>query len=162
MEIERKFLVQNLPNLNNYPHKDIVQGYISFNPEIRIRKANDKCYLTVKSEGTISREENEIEINLTIFSSLLKIVKGRIIYKTRYFIPLADSLNAELDVYHEDLDGLFTVEVEFLNMQDAQNFLPPNWFFEEITEDKKYKNKNLAANDDINSLLAQKVKTLHT
>ena len=153
MEIERKFLVKDLPNLDNYPHKDIVQGYISFNPEIRIRKANDKYYLTTKSDGTITREEKETEINLTTYLTLLKIAKGRIISKTRYFIPLADSLTAELDIYHEELEGLVTVEVEFLNLEDAQDFTIPTWFLTDITEDKRYKNKNLALNDDIGVLL---------
>lgn len=155
MEIGRKFLVTNLPDLNNYAHKDIVQGYISFSPEIRIRKANDKYYLTTKSEGTIKREEHESEIELTTYLTLLKIAKGRIIQKTRYFIPLPNSLTAELDIYYEDLNGLFTVEVEFPTLQDAQNFSIPNWFSKEITEDKRYKNKNLAANDNISSLLNQ-------
>ncbi len=161
MEIERKFLVKDLPILHNYSHKDIVQGYLSFNPEIRIRKANDTCYLTTKGEGTLSREEKEIIIKFTTFSSLLNLVKGRLIYKTRYLIPLTNSLTAELDIYQKDLEGLCTVEVEFLNLEDAQNFVPPAWFSKEITEDKQYRNKNLASNANINSLLSPQTRTLH-
>ena len=39
MEIERKFLVKYLPEgLENYPHSEISQAYISTRPVIRIRQ----------------------------------------------------------------------------------------------------------------------------
>ena len=39
MEIERKYLIRQLPNhLNDYPHDEISQAYISTDPVIRIRK----------------------------------------------------------------------------------------------------------------------------
>ena len=53
---------------------------------------------------------------------------------------------AELDVYHGELTGLVTVEVEFSSLEEAESFSPPAWFGEDITEDKRYKNKNLARN----------------
>ena len=38
MEIERKFIVHNLPdNLDSYPHSEIEQGYLCMEPVIRIR-----------------------------------------------------------------------------------------------------------------------------
>ena len=43
MEIERKFLIKQLPeHLDNYPCRHIEQGYLSTNPVVRIRKDNDK------------------------------------------------------------------------------------------------------------------------
>ena len=139
MEIERKFLVKDLPNLDNYPSKDIVQSYISFDPEIRIRKIDDCYYLTNKSSGTLIREENEIKINLTTYLNFCRIIRGNIIHKTRYFIPIANNLKAHLDIYHDDLAGLQTIEVEFSNLNQAQDFIIPNWFFQEITEDIRIK-----------------------
>ena len=51
MEIERKFLVKKLPdNINRYPYQKIEQGYLSYVPEVRIRKSNNKYFLTVKSK----------------------------------------------------------------------------------------------------------------
>ena len=49
MEIERKFLVKELPDLNIYPHKRIVQGYISTDPVIRVRQMGDTYCVCLKS-----------------------------------------------------------------------------------------------------------------
>jgi len=35
-------------------------------------------------------------------------------------------------------------EIEFDNIEDAENFKPLDWFGEEVTYNEKYKNKNLA------------------
>ena len=52
MEIERKFIVHNLPdNLDSYPHSEIEQGYLCMEPVIRIRRMNKQYFLTFKSKG---------------------------------------------------------------------------------------------------------------
>ena len=46
MEIERKFLIQRLPeSLDLYEHKKIAQGYLNVNPVVRVRKSDDEYYL---------------------------------------------------------------------------------------------------------------------
>ena len=62
--------------------------------------------------------------------------------KTRYFIE-ENNYTYELDVYN-NIDNLLTVEVEFESQEDAENFSVPEWFGEEITNIKEFKNKNLA------------------
>jgi hypothetical protein len=43
MEIERKFLLKELPSdLENYPVRHLEQGYLCTGPVVRIRKDNDK------------------------------------------------------------------------------------------------------------------------
>ena len=43
MEIERKFLIRELPgDLNNYEKKKIAQGYLNTDPVVRIRRSNDE------------------------------------------------------------------------------------------------------------------------
>ena len=59
MEIERKFLVKELPSLDGVKSSEIMQGYVSTLPEIRVRKLDDKYYRTEKDEGTVVREEHE-------------------------------------------------------------------------------------------------------
>lgn len=147
MEIERKFLVKRLPNLNNYQKYDISQGYISIDPVVRLRKQDSSYYLTKKSKGSLIREEIEVEISQEVYDILLSLIQTRIIEKTRYKIPLENGLIAELDIYHNDLASLYTVEVEFKTMKEAQSFIPPNWFGEDITEDNRFKNNNLATED---------------
>ena len=35
------------------------------------------------------------------------------------------------------------VEIEFDSEEDANNFKPPEWFDEDVTEDHRFKNKNI-------------------
>ena len=51
MEIERKFLIRQLPeHLEQYPCLQIEQGYLCTNPVVRIRKQDDSYFLTYKSD----------------------------------------------------------------------------------------------------------------
>ena len=64
MEIERKFLIDEIPfALGSYEHHELSQGYISVSPVIRIRKSDDSYILTVKSGGLLAREEYEINLS---------------------------------------------------------------------------------------------------
>lgn len=64
--------------------------------------------------------------------------------KNRHYFSLKDGYVAELDKYREKLLGLFTVEVEFPTVAKAEAFVAPAWFGDEITNDVRYTNKNLA------------------
>ncbi len=148
MEIEKKFLVKTLPaNLEIYPKKEISQGYISdINPTIRIRKLGDKHILTIKSVANIDVDKqhlmnNEIEFEITKekFDHLSTKVDNNFVEKTRYFINMGEVI-AELDMYHNALAPLVTVEVEFKSVKDALSFTPPDWFGLDVTEDINYKN----------------------
>lgn len=144
-EIERKFLVKNIPlDIEKYEHNYIVQAYLSFMPEVRIRNIDDKhYYLTFKNEGTLSRQEYEIEIQRNTYQDLYEKIQGKALLKCRYKIPLDSGEIAELDIYI-NIDGLVVVEVEFSSIETASNFRVPTWFGKEVTYDKQYKNKNLA------------------
>ncbi|NLJ88399.1 MAG: CYTH domain-containing protein [Epulopiscium sp.] len=145
MEIERKFLVKELPdNLQSYENQEIIQGYISIDPTIRLRKSNDEYFLTIKSKGHLKREEMEFPLTKEQFENLWPKVDSATIYKTRYNIPLENNLVAELDVYHKNLNGLLTVEVEFESEKASEKFVPPEWFGKDVTHDSRYKNNNIA------------------
>ena len=149
MEIEKKFLVSNVPDLKDYKNADITQSYISFSPEVRIRKKGNHFFLTQKDNGTVVREEKETEINEDSYNILLILSQGNVIEKTRYEIPLTDGVVAELDIYHGKLNRLITVETEFESEKQAEAFSPPEWFGKDVTFDKRYKNKNLARCESI-------------
>lgn len=144
MEIERKYLVKTLPDLTSYPSKKITQAYISTKPVIRLRQMDDEFFLTVKSKGHLIREEFEMPISQDEYTHLCEKVEGHPIEKTRYYIPLTETLTAELDLYHGFLDHLLTVEVEFKDEESANHFIPPVWFGADITFDARYKNNQLA------------------
>ena len=58
MEIERKFLIKELPDLTGTVMIRMEQRYLSVDPVLRIRKADDKHIFTYKSGmGMIRQEE---------------------------------------------------------------------------------------------------------
>lgn len=143
MEIERKFMVKVLPSLENIPFKRIRQGYVTLNPELRIRQADDKYYLTKKGEGYLVREEEEFEVSTAEGEEYFSRCENRLVYKTRYYIPYEKYI-VELDIYEKKHKGLIVCEVEFESVEDAKSFILPSWFGEEITENREYRNKYLA------------------
>ena len=145
MEIERKFLVKSCPSdIEKYSFISMEQTYISISPTIRLRRENEKFVLTVKGSGLLSREEFELEITKEQYDNLILKRETPFVVKKRYKIPLYDNLVAELDVYDGELKGLKTVEVEFNTESEANGFVSPSWFGEDVTMDRRYKNTSLS------------------
>ncbi|PKM68841.1 MAG: adenylate cyclase [Firmicutes bacterium HGW-Firmicutes-2] len=143
MEIERKFIVSKLPDqLASYPKKEILQGYVSTTPVIRIRKSNEDYFLTCKGKGLLAREEFEIPISAIEFEHLSSKLDYYLIHKIRYLIPYGD-FTIELDVFKDRLEGLILAEVEFHSLEAAHIFDVPDWFEDEVTEDGRYQNNAL-------------------
>ena len=72
MEIERKYLIHQLPNdLESYPCRIIEQGYLCTEPVIRIRRDNDTFELTYKSSGLMIREEYNLPLTQDAYTHLL-------------------------------------------------------------------------------------------
>lgn len=145
MEIERKFLIHTLPeNLETYPHKEIAQGYICTDPVVRIRRSNDSYILTCKSKGLMAREEFELPLSKEAFEHLKPKTDGIFIEKTRYLIPFDKELTIELDVFYGVHAPLVLAEVEFPSIEEANAFVPPSWFGEDVTHSSKYHNSTLS------------------
>lgn len=165
MEIERKFLIKELPaNLDEYPCLFIEQAYLNTNPVIRIRRQDEEYYLTYKGKGLMSREEYNLPLNKEAYEHLRPKADGNIISKKRYVIPLenpgfkegytpsdtlADSennqgLKIELDIFEEPFAPLILAEVEFPDEETAKAFLMPEWFKEDVTNNPAYHNSNLS------------------
>jgi CYTH domain-containing protein len=144
-EVERKWIVRELPDLTGATGKEIVQGYIAVGAdgtEVRIRQKGDRFFQTIKSEGGLVRDEIEVELTKEQFDCLWQATAGRRLQKTRYEITCAD-VTIELDVYKGELEGLILAEVEFESVTESEKFSAPEWFGAEVTEDSRYKNKNL-------------------
>lgn len=141
MEIERKFIVHNLPdNLDSYPHSEIEQGYLCMEPVIRIRRMNKQYFLTFKSKGLMARTEHEFPLDKAAYEHLLPKVDGILISKTRYKIPDEHGFIIELDVFHGEYEGLVMAEVEFPSEEVAVEYEGPEWFDDEVTFDSRYQN----------------------
>lgn len=147
IEIEKKFLVKKLPaNLSTYAHIEISQGYISISKisEERIRKQGNIYTRTTKdADASGYRVEREEYITEKIFNDLWPKTRGKQIRKIRYLIPHQNFI-IELDKFLDGNDNLIIAEVEFKSEQDIKNFIAPTWFGEDVTNNLKYKNANLA------------------
>ncbi|MGI9553922.1 MAG: CYTH domain-containing protein [Thermodesulfobacteriota bacterium] len=145
-EIERKFLIYNPPpDYHKNPFNEIVQGYIAIteDKEIRVRKKGEGFFQTIKTGEGLIRKETEIEITREQFDALWPITEQWRIEKKRYEIKY-DNYLIELDFYKGKLADLIVAEVEFKSEEESSSFNPPDWFGREITDDKGFKNKNLA------------------
>jgi CYTH domain-containing protein len=145
VEIERKFLVSETPDLAGTDSDEIEQGYLAIGAEgeVRLRRKGEKLVLTAKRGAGISRDEAEIELDREAFERLWPLTEGRRLHKRRHVIPHGDR-TIELDVYEGDLSGLLVAEVEFPSEDEAGLFEPPDWIGEEVTGDERYLNETLA------------------
>lgn len=144
MEIERKFLLKELPdNLDTYPVRHLEQGYLCTAPVVRIRRDNDKYELTYKGKGCMIREEHNLPLTKEAYEHLREKIDGRLIVKKRYMIPL-EKYTIELDVFEGDLAPLTLAEVEFSSEEEAKAFIAPEWFAEDVTFSKLYHNSFLS------------------
>ncbi len=146
MEIERKFLLSELPaEVAEAPSTPLRQGYLAIGPhgEVRIRDAGGEFTLTAKSGAGIEREERETSITGEQFEALWPSTEERRIEKRRYVLTEGD-ITYEVDVFEGSLKGLLLAEVEFHALEDARGFKPPAWFGAEVTYDVGYSNASLA------------------
>jgi adenylate cyclase len=135
-EIERVFLVKELPNLKNCRHITIRVGdFFDSNriDALKIKQKGDRYFL-VKKEGESAkrRTEHTIEIKKGEFDVLYRYVTQKH-EKARYLYNLEGDL-CEIDLYQGKLLGYVRAEVEFKDAEHMKKFIPPAWFGPEITE----------------------------
>jgi CYTH domain-containing protein len=145
MEVERKFLVSELPDLGGMDPDEIEQGYLAIGSEgeVRVRRKGDRLLLTAKRGSGLSRQEAEVEIDRERFDELWSLTDGRRLTKRRHVVPYG-AHRIELDVYGGELEGLIVAEIEFVSEEEAKAFDPPSWLGEEVTGDHRYLNETLA------------------
>lgn len=144
-ETERKFLVRGEFRDKAVKKIEILQAYISVDPQktIRIRISDNEAFLTIKSPrktGSIARGEWEFRIPNKDAKELLAICLPGKVVKTRYLVP-SGKHTIEVDVFHDKNEGLVFAEIE-LSSEDEE-FLKPEWLGEEVTGDPRYYNSNL-------------------
>ena len=146
-EIERKFIIERLPgDITRTKPVIINQGYLILcknGPELRIRSAGKRYYLTIKGEGSLKRKEIETEITKAPFNSLWPHTIGKRIEKQRYSI-IYGSQKVIIDEFANKHTGLIIAEIEFSSEKQALEFDPPPWFGKEVTHNPKYRNRNMA------------------
>lgn len=148
MEIERKFLLSELPkNLNLLLHATIEQSYVSCGePEVRIRKKvlvdTTSYILCFKSNGDIIRSEHEIDITQSHYESLLEFCPGVPITKDYYVFDL-NGYKLECSIVDKGKQTEFIyAEIEFDSVHSAELFPYAHLLGKEVTFDPTYKMKN--------------------
>lgn len=145
-EIERKFLVARPPSEDELgPGVHYRQGYLAGEGDVdtRIRISADAAWITVKAGRGVARTEVEVPIPLAAAEALWPHTAGRNLEKDRFLVPVEGG-TAEVDRYAGELDGLWTVEVEFASVDDASAFVPPSWFGVDVTDADGWSNGALA------------------
>jgi len=153
LEIERKWLVKGYPTIS-LPllfRQEMKQGYISTHPTVRIRQENtilskdtkhpiqNSFILCIKSSGTLTRKEIEIEIEESKFRALEDLIGLPLIEKTRDTYLLSDEKHLEVNHVDAHLDSEFWyAEIEFQSEEDALQFNPcqyhlENYLYKEVT-----------------------------
>ena len=150
MEIEKKYEVKKeskvYQTISNYKRKRIVQAYLSYEPEVRIRKTIEdidkvKHFMTVKTGKGEIRAEYETEISKSTYEELKEKVVSKKLIKDRFIVPLEDGHKVEIDIYG-NID-LILAEVEFESEEDMASFVKPDFLGEEM-KGNKYTAQQLA------------------
>lgn len=150
-EIERKFLITvpiiNILNRETLiSRKRIEQSYLGGKTgewTIRVRRITTDTvthFITMKKKISMVRcVEIEHEIDAAFYEKMVSQC-GNALCKTRYTLRVGKHV-WELDVF-DAYAGLVIAELE---LQDEQeDFIRPAWLGQEVTEDNRYKNRQLA------------------
>ena len=105
--------------------------------------ARTTAWITVKAGRGVARTEVQVAIPVAEAEALWPHTAGRRLEKVRFFVPVEGG-TAEVDRYADELDGLWTVEVEFDSEAASAAFTPPAWFGAELTDVDGWSNAALA------------------
>jgi adenylate cyclase len=144
VEIERKFLVVG-DDWRGAPGVFYSQGYLNRAKErtVRVRIAGDQGYLTIKgATNNASRAEFEYPIPQADATALLQLCEQPLITKYRRKIAYQGFI-WEVDEFLGDNAGLVVAEIELPGVDTP--FALPAWIGQEVTEDVRYYNSNLAS-----------------
>lgn len=160
-EIERKFLVlkDKLPPLENVPHDAIVQGYLTEEPySVRVRligrvdphrngfhppyPVENRGELTVKGKGTVKRREVNVPMLPSAARELLELATAKLT-KTRYYLSNGWTLDHIVGLNKRpEGSELWLAEIELPSEQ--HQYTMQEWLGDEVTEDRRYTNQELA------------------
>ncbi|MBR4718647.1 MAG: adenylate cyclase [Lachnospiraceae bacterium] len=111
--------------------------------------------------GKIGKTEYNMPLDKASYEHMVSKADGNMIRKLRYLIPLNmdaytieyldkrpeiarmmenGDIKIELDVFDDPFKGNILAEVEFPDEDAAGNYIPPQWFGEEVTGNHRYSN----------------------
>lgn len=146
LEIERKFLVKSDDWRGQVSSRELLrQGYLTGGARcsIRARIAGDHAWLNIKARRSgMTRLEFEYPIPLADADEILnELANGPLLEKYRHRIEAGPHV-WEIDEFLGANAGLIVAEIELPT--ESADFERPDWLGEEVTEDERYYNFNLA------------------
>jgi adenylate cyclase len=164
-EIERKFLVKNLPNLENLK-PTYYERYFLFRSEKvenRIQKKWEKYeferwekyeFERKEKQDNLEAHKQKFEISREEFERL-KSFSNEAIIREAYLISQNPEIS--LKIYHWKFEGFKRIEIEFPSKQEALDFVPYDWFGAEITDLLCWKDSKLLdlSDEEIKNLITQ-------
>ena len=156
LEIEKRYLISS-DNIEKILRNDFIdfksetleQFYLiaTIEKTLRYRKEGDRYIKNSKKGNGLVREELEEEVSKSEYKRAKKERIGGIIKKTRYSFTI-DQYHFELDIFKGKLKGLRILEVEFKDIEEANNFKMPAilqpLIIKEITNETIYSNGALS------------------
>src|SRR3989338_4148735 len=142
-EIERKFLVKDLPDLSRKKSIHYERYFLKVSPdyEERIQRKGSVYELEKKFNlSKLSRKTEKLEISKEQFDKLKKGASKSII---RESYTISKNPSVTVKIYHGDYKGLIRAEVEFKSVKEARIFKPLKWFGKEITNTSLGKDSKL-------------------
>jgi CYTH domain-containing protein len=141
-ELERTFLLKYLPKgldkCRKEPMTDIYIPGTAVHPIVRIRHVGDRFEITKKApvaEGDSSvQHEHTISLTEEEHDALAKL-PGKRLDKTRYFLKI-DGRDAEVDVFHGELEGLALADFEFGSEEEKSTFVAPDFCLADVTQEE--------------------------
>jgi len=144
IEIERKFAVIGDDwRAQVGQRRHLKQAYLASGPwSLRVRIDGDEANLNLKAmQAGAQRAEFEYPIPLADAEQLMGRSEGAAIDKIRHEIMHAGML-WEVDEFLGDNAGLIVAEIELEHLD--QHFERPSWLGDELTDDRRYYNHQLA------------------
>lgn len=138
MEIERKFLIQGFLEETPVKTYEMLQGYLSWDPVVRIRSrasgSQSDYKLCVKGKGTLVRRELELPLSGEQFGQLCELLPAPPVHKVQRVYRIAQSLFLECNCVNPGTALEFWyAEVEFGSVEQANGFVPPPYLGTELT-----------------------------
>jgi len=163
-EKERKWLLSGLPQgLTQIYQADVIQGYISFCPEVRVRKEMNRLnfrdnhaepdiyFQTVKHGHGVLRDHYEIELSEAQFEE----IKGSVhypVFKKYYRYYLDKHHKLEVNQVSQVKYPFIYSEVEFGHTEEPMDFNPyafKNVITREVTGVKEFEMSYIALNESM-------------
>lgn len=136
-EIEKRYLLKFLPDLRGSEKVEMTDVYmpeITLHARLRARKIGLKYELTKKVRKTEGNQYIMTEQTIDITPEEFDFIYGkssRKIEKERYYYKHGVHI-IEIDVFKGKHQDLVIAEVEFKDLQELEQFKPPEFFGKEI------------------------------